>query len=403
MTAAAAALAALLSTGLTATDASKAPAQQPRAQAPAPAAEPAVAIEQLHDAIDHLGAFDDLARMKASSTVRRADGPMAVAALLDAVDTHRDGYVRYRALVLLTGFKDPRIHDAMAHALEDPNDRLRAVGYEYFEHHPDPSLLPSLLAALDKETAEFVRPSLVRALAAQGSDPKVQQALMRDVSRGQDFFRSTVIEALGDYKAAYAVKAISGVAALDGPLQDDAALALGKIGDKASLGVLAGLQHTAPKEAQPVIAAAICLLGVNCDTHRGYLIRTLTFTDKIGGYQELLRSAATGLGAIAESGDTKAVDALLDLGDPAREPARAPLALATATVAVRKPALLLDALGRRHETKGAIDLLADGFAMLEEDYAEETFFAAVRHAYWAAPEGSEQRRNAQALIRELGF
>jgi len=277
------------------------------------------------------------------------------------------------------------------------------VGYEYFEYHPDPSLLPSLLAALDKETAEFVRPLLVRALAAQGSDPKVREALVRDVMRGQDLFRSTVIEALGAYKAAYALKPITEIAGLDGPLQDDAALALGKIGDTSSLAVLAGLQHTVPKENQPVIAAAICLLGVNCDTHRGYLIRTLTFTDKVGGYQELLRSAATGLGAIAASGDSKAMDALLDLGGPAREPARAPLALAAATVAARNPDLLLDALGRRHETKSAVELLADGFAMLEEDYLEERFFAAVRHAYWAAPEKSAGRANAQALISELGF
>ena len=64
---------------------------------------------------------------------------------------------------------------------------------------------------------------------------------------GEDFFRSAVIEALGDYKATYALDAITAVAKLDGPLQDDAALALGKIGDKRALETLAALQRTAPQ------------------------------------------------------------------------------------------------------------------------------------------------------------
>jgi len=42
-----------------------------------------------------------------------------------------------------------------------------------------------------------------------------------------------VIEALGDYKAQYALEALTAVARLDGPLQDDAGRSpLGKIGDK---------------------------------------------------------------------------------------------------------------------------------------------------------------------------
>ena len=45
-------------------------------------------------------------------------------------------------------------------------------------------------------------------------------------------------------------------------------IALGKIGEKRSLDTFAALQRTAPKTAQPAIAAAICLLGVNCSSHR---------------------------------------------------------------------------------------------------------------------------------------
>ena len=69
---------------------------------------------------------------------------------------------------------------------------------------------------------------------------------MIDVGRGEDFFRGAVIEALGDYKAQYAVPAILTVAKLDGPLQDDAVLALGKIGDKSTLETMAALQRSAP-------------------------------------------------------------------------------------------------------------------------------------------------------------
>lgn len=359
--------------------------------------------EALHDAIDHLGAFDDEARLHAAQIVRRAPGPMAVVALLEAAATHVDGYVRYRALVLLSGYKDPRVRDEMERALKDPNDRLRAVAYRFFERHPEPSLLPDGLAALDKETAEFVRPALLRALAAQGTDPRVRQALLKDVMRGQDFFRSTVIEALGDYKAAYASRAIMDLARLDGPLQDDAALALGRIGDKAALSVLADLQRTAPRENQPLIAAGICLLGVNCDTHRSYLTKTLVFADKTVGYQELLRGAATGLGALAEAGDRLSFDALIDTGIPARDPVRAPCALALAAVAMKNPAATLAALSERTDRAAAVTLVRDGFDMLEEDFDEEGFFVAVRKAYWSAPEGSPTRQVADELIQALEF
>ena len=60
-------------------------------------------------------------------------------------------YVRFKALVVLSGFNDPRIGDVMVKALDDRNDRLRAAAYGWFEHHPDPKMVPRLLAALTKE------------------------------------------------------------------------------------------------------------------------------------------------------------------------------------------------------------------------------------------------------------
>jgi HEAT repeat protein len=100
-----------------------------------------------------------------------------VPALLQAVGEQADGFVRYRALVLLTGFNDPRMKDSMRESLTSPNDRLRTVAYSFFEHNPDRALLQQFMTALDKEQAEFVRPALVRAVAAHGADPRVRQAL----------------------------------------------------------------------------------------------------------------------------------------------------------------------------------------------------------------------------------
>jgi HEAT repeat protein len=244
---------------------------------------------------------------------------------------------------------------------------------------------------------------LVRALAALGRDPGVQQRLAREVGSGEDFFRSAVIEALGDYKAQYAYDAIMAVAKLDGPLQDDSALALGKIGDKRALETLSALQAGAPRTRQPSIAAAICLLGVNCESHEGYLIQTLKFTDENPGYQDLLRGAAAGLGAIAVGGRKEAAQALLEIGIPSRDPTRSPVALALGTIALRNPPLMLTVLEQYGDRARAIALLAEGFDMLEEDLDKERFFALVRRTYWDSKDASPSRDLMQTLIGKLEF
>jgi HEAT repeat protein len=344
-------------------------AQQPRALEPS--APQTVSPAQLQAAIAKLGDLDYGTRTNASRTVRRTAAAQAVPALMQAVSDQADGYVRYRALILLTGFNDLRTKDAMRESLASPNDRLRAVAYSFFEHNPDRAMVPQLVIALDKEQAEFVRPALVRALAsvaaaAQGDDvTRARQALVREVARGEDFFRSAVIEALGDYKSQYALDALITVAKLDGPLQDDAALALGKIGDKRALETLAAIQRTAPRTAQPSIATAICLLGVNCESHQSYLVDTLKFSDQNAGFQELLRGAAAGLGALAVAGRVEAARALVDLGVPSKDPTRAPVSLALATVALRNTPLTLTMLEQHADRDRAIALMAEGFDMLE--------------------------------------
>src|SRR3954465_7622893 len=145
-----------------------------------PSAPQSVSPAQLQAAIAKLGDLDYATRTNASRTVRRTASAQAVPALMQAVSEQADGYVRYRSLVLLTGFNDPRTRDAMREALASPNDRLRTVAYSFFEHNPDRVMIPQFITALDKEQAEFVRPALVRALAAVATG-----AQSDDVSRAR--------------------------------------------------------------------------------------------------------------------------------------------------------------------------------------------------------------------------
>jgi HEAT repeat protein len=373
-----------------------------------PIAPQALSSAQLKAAIDKLGDLDYTVRTNASRAVRRTAAAQAVPALMQAVSEHADGYVRYRALVLLTGFNDPRAASSMRESLASPNDRLRSVAYRFFEHNPDQSMIGPFIAALAKEQGEFVRPSLVRALTAlaatTGDDgSRARAALLKEVGRGEDYFRSAVIEALGDYKATYAFDALVAIARLDGPLQDDAALALGKIGDKRALETLATLQRTAPRQFQPSIAAAICLLGINCETHENFLNETLKFADRNLGFQELLRGAALGLAALGVAGHAEAATVLFTVGIPSRDPTRAPIALALGTIALRNTPVLLPLLEQRADRDQAMAILAEGFDMLEEDLDKERFFAFARRTYWASAEDSARRALMQTLIGKLDF
>jgi HEAT repeat protein len=375
-------------------------------QIPAPVRPPVASSQpasSLKAAIDNLGKFDDATRTAAAKTVRRAEPAQAVPALLDAAANHSDGYVRFKALVLVSGFNDPRAREVMAAALDEPNDRLRTVAYAYFEHNKERSMSARLLKKLETEDGEFVRPALTRALAAYGDETAVQTALTGLVLRGQDVYRGAVIEALGDYKGVYALPTILGVAKQDGPLQEDAILSLGKLGDRRALETLQGLQKSASRVRQPAVAAAICLLGLNCDLHEKFVADTIKFAASQIAYQDLLRASSRALAALAATGREEAAAALLDAGIPARDPARSPIALAFGTAALRNTPLVVKLLGSRKDLRDGALLLRDAFDMLEEDYEEERFFATVRRSFWAAPEGSPDRKVADALIQALEF
>jgi HEAT repeat protein len=370
-----------------------APPRQPAPQAPL---DPAAAIA-------NLGSFDFQVRTAAARALRRGAPDVVGPALAEAVQSHTDEYVRYRALVLLAGFSRPETAELMRAAAADRNDRLRTAAFTWFAHEPDPAVLPVLLDALETERSEFVRPALTRAVAAYGDDPRAREALRPLVMRGEDFFRGAVIDALGDYRGTYAADAIAEVAKLEGPLQDDAITALGELGDPAQIDVLASLQRTGSAEVQPTISAALCLLGRNCDTHLAFIQTTLEFAVANPGQQPLLRAAAHALGMLAVRGHDRALALLLDAGVPAEDPVRSPIALVLGLVAFRSTDALLQSVSSRQDADQVLLLVRDAFDMLSEDLEEERFYVALRDAHWSAPEGSPRRVMMGRMIEVLEF
>jgi hypothetical protein len=111
----------------------------------------------------------------------------------------------------------------------------------------------------------------------------------------------------------------------------------------------------------------------------------------------------SGLSAIAASGNPAAIQSLVELSS---HPAvREAVAVALGGAAVRRPVPMIAWLGSAPDTarETAIGLLKDGFDSLEEDYAEEQFYAAARASYWASPDDSPGRTLAAALIQRLDF
>ena len=361
-----------------------------------------VSQRDLTIAIDQLGDFDYEVRTRASSAVRRAPEEQARVALAAAVSAHDDEYVRFRALVLLVGFGGATAREAVLGVVADPNDRLRAVAYGYFEHNPDAAAVSQLLAALETETSEFVRPALIRALAAHDSDPAARERLVADIDRGVDFFRGAVIEALGDYGAAYALDPLMRIATESGPLQDDAILALARIGDARALLTVASLQGR-DAVLEPMVSAAAASLGADPEEHGRFVAESLRFAAATGDHQDLLRAAAAGLGALASTGDVGALQVLFDVGVDASDTAREPIALVLGMLAMRQPVAVLAHLETRTDLDAAALVLRDAFDMLDEDLEEEHFFMTARAAFWGAPEQSSARVVAEELIRVLEF
>jgi hypothetical protein len=107
---------------------------------------------------------------------------------------------------------------------------------------------------------------------------------------------------------------------------------------------------------------------------------------------------------LALSGAKGALDVLLDAGLAAKTDAvRDTIVLALGVVALKQPDLILTVLEGRRDLAATVELFADAFDTLAEDYEEERFYVVVRRAFWAAPADSARRRVAEALISKLEF
>jgi HEAT repeat protein len=350
--------------------------------------------------IGNLSSLDYATRTNAARLIRRAPAADVVPALADAVRRHTDEYVRNRAFLVLSSFNDKGTGDLVRTLLSDRNDRLRESAFKWLEQHPDPKLAPTLLAALQTEVAEFVRPALIGALTAVDQDVQVQRALVAETGRGLDFFRSAVIDGLGRRHAVYAVDVIAPITRDDGPLQQDAVLAIGRIGGPRADAILAAVTGV-PADVQVTLRAATCLAGKDCGMHVPGLSAAATAAS---ARPAVVRAAIGGLAAVAEAGNVAALQALLDINT------RAPglhdeVALGFGALALRRPSAVLDWLDSAPEPArtAAIELLKDGFQSLEDDFAEEQFYAATRAMYWQAADNSPTRTLMATLIQRLDF
>lgn len=362
----------------------------------APASGPQASIGQL-------GSFDFNVRTAAARALRRAPVAQVAPALEAAARSHADQYVRFRALVLLSGVDEARMARAAADLVSDRNDRVRAVVYQWFEHHPQPAIVPRLLEALPAEVSEFVRPALVRALAASAATVSVQQALRPLVLRGEDLFRGSVIAALGDHRGGFALEELTTVARLDGPLQDDAVTAVGRIGNASSRSVVAGLQKTASRELQPTVSAALCLLQVDCANRVRFVLETLRFAATSDQHLPLLRGAVHATGVLALAGQREAFTALVDTALSSKDAARDAITLGVGTVMLGEPALALELFETRQRSQALVSLFRDAFDMLSEDFDEERFAIIVRRVPDSAPDAAAKRQAAASLLDALEF
>jgi len=360
---------------------------------------PAAPAPDLKQNITSLASLDFPVRMQAARLIRRTAETQAVPALREAARRDANEFVRYRALVLLTAFNDRGTRDLMREFIGDRNDRVREVAYRWLERNPDPQLTDTLVMSLQTEQSEFVRPALVGALAALGSDATVQRAMIAEVPRGLDFFRSAVIDALGRHRAVYAVDAIAATSRLEGPLQDDALLALGRIGGTRATAAIGEFTGGTPEAAQ-MIRGVRCLIGEMCAQHIAALVAAASSDE---GRPSTVRGAIDALEAVAQSRNDAALSALLGLAK--NSALRESVAVAVASVALRQADWTVERLNAADSAtqESVITMLKDGFDSLEEDFDEEQFFASVRAGYWRATDGSAGRSLAATLIQRLEF
>jgi hypothetical protein len=72
-------------------------------------------------------------------------------------------------------------------------------------------------------------------------------------------------------------------------------------------------------------------------------------------------------------------------------------------VALRNTPLTMALLEKHADRANAIELMAEGFDMLEEDLDKERFFAFTRRTFWESSDSAPRRALMQTLIGKLDF
>ena len=360
---------------------------------------------QLKAAIDNLGKFDAATRTAAARTVRRA---AASAGCARADGGGRRARGRLRSLPragAAVGVQRSAGARRDGSALDDPNDRLRTVAYAYFEHNKERGM-----AAAAAKNARQGR----RRVRPPGADPRArrlrrrsggQTALTALVMRGQDLYRSAVIEALGDYHADLRAGADhSSRQAATARCRKTPSWRWARSATSArsrSLRRCSNRRRACASRRSPRRSA--CSASTASRT-RSSSIDTMKFAIENIGFQDLLRASAR---ASARWRRRARQDAA---ARAARSPAfrrairrASPVALAFGTRRAAQHAARPQAARRAHgPAREPRCCCATPSTCSKRIYEEERFFATVRRGYWQAPAGSRAQA-ADALIQALEF
>ena len=181
--------------------------------------------------------------------------------------------------------------------------------------------LAELLAALDKEQAEFVRPALVRALAAHGATTRGSSRSLRPRGRPRRGFLPQ--------RRHRGARRLQGALRLRRARRGREARrpAAGRCGAGAredrrqARARDAGRRCSGPRRGRRSrsIAAAICLLGVNCESHENYLDRDAEVRrSRTPASRNCCAARRPASARSASPGHDEAVDALFEVGIPSR-------------------------------------------------------------------------------------
>ena len=272
-------------------------------------------------------------RTNASRTVRRTPNAQAVPALLQAASEHADGYVRYRALVLLTGFNDPRTKDAMRESLGEP-ERSGCAPWPTVSSSTIPiaRCVPQFMTALDKEQAE-IRPSRAGACACGDRDRHARRrhgscpsgAAARGVSRRGLLPQRRHRGARRLQGAVCVRRADRGRQARRSPCRTMRRWRSGRLATNARSTRSPACSALRPDRRSPRSRAAICLLGVNCEIAPELSGRhTSRLRTRIRASRNCCVAPPPVSACSALAGRAEAAQALVDLGVPSRgsRPAR---------------------------------------------------------------------------------